>query len=193
MIKVLENIKALIFDCDGTLVDSMPLHFEAWEETFIAYRRSYPHEFIDRHKGMTVVEVIRQYNKVYNDDLDAKQFAAEKETRAKEKLLHVKPIIPVAEVVTRHKGILPMVVCSGSLLEGVKISIRAIGFENIFEFIITADDGLRPKPSPDMFLEAARRLDVEPGECQVFEDGDLGIEAAIKAGMIVTDIRQYFD
>ena len=119
MIKVLENIKALIFDCDGTLVDSMPLHFEAWEETFITYRRSYPHEYIDSLKGMTVIEVIRQYNKVYNDNLDAKQFAVEKETRAKEKLLHVKPIIPVAEVVTRYKGILPMVVCSGSLLEGL--------------------------------------------------------------------------
>jgi HAD superfamily hydrolase (TIGR01509 family) len=193
MINVLEHIKALIFDCDGTLVDSIPLHFEAWEETFIAQRRSYPHEFIEEHEGMPVIEIIRQYNKVYNDDLDPKQFAVEKEMRVKEKLLHVKPIIPVAQVVTRYKGILPMAVCSGSHRECVKISIHGIGFENIFKFIITADDDLRPKPSPDMFLEAARRLEVEPGECQVFEDSDLGIEAATNAGMVVTDIRQYFD
>jgi len=191
MIKVLENIKALIFDCDGTLVDSMPLHFEAWEETFSAYRRSYPHDFIDGHKGMTVVEVIRQYNKVYNDDIDAEQFAAEKEKRVKEKLLHVKPIIPVAEVINMYKGILPMAVCSGSPLEGVNISIKAIGFENIFEFIITADDNLRSKPAPDMFLEASRRLNISPPSCQVFEDGDLGIQAAKNAGMLVTDIRTY--
>jgi len=193
MFKISDNIKALIFDCDGTLVDSIPLHFEAWEETFIAHRRSYPHEFIDGHDGMSVVEIIRQYNKVYHDDLDPKQFAVEKEMRVKEKLIHVKPIIPVTDVVNKYKGILPMAVCSGSRREGVHISIRVIGFENIFKFIITADDDLRPKPSPDMFLEAARRLDVEPGECQVFEDSDLGIEAAINAGMVATDIRQYID
>lgn len=193
MINVLENIKALIFDCDGTLVDSIPLHFEAWEETFLGHKRSYPYEFINEHEGMPVIEIIRQYNKVYDDDLDPKQFAVEKEARVKEKLLHVKPIIPVAEVVTSYKRTLPMAICSGSPRESVKICIRVIGFENIFKFIITADDDLRPKPSPDMFLEAARRLDVEPGECQVFEDSDLGIEAAINAGMVATDIRQYCD
>jgi HAD superfamily hydrolase (TIGR01509 family) len=122
-----------------------------------------------------------------------KQFTAEKETRLKVKLPYVKPVIPVAEVVNRYKGILPMAVCSGSHREGVKMAIRVIGFENIFEFIITADDGLRPKPSPDMFLEAARRFDVDPGECQVFEDCDLGIVTVKNAGMVATDIRQYID
>jgi HAD superfamily hydrolase (TIGR01509 family) len=191
MINVSENIKALIFDCDGTLVDSIPLHFEAWKETFLAHKRSYPYEFIAGYNGLTAVEIIQLYNKAYHDNLNVKNFATEKEKRVKEKLLNVKPIIPVAEVVNRYKGVLPLVVCSGSDLEVVRIAIRVIGFENIFEFIISSDDGLRPKPSPDMFLEAARRLDVEPAKCQVFEDCDLGIIAVNKAGMVATDIRQY--
>jgi len=193
MIKVFENIKALIFDCDGTLVDSIPLHFEAWEKTFITHRRSYPHEFLVEKNGLTAVEIIEEYNKVFNDNLNIKQFAEEKAMRVKEKLPGVKPIIAVADVISRYKEILPLAVCSGSPREDVMIAIRAIGFENIFEFIITADDGLRPKPFPDMFLEAARRLDVEPGECQVFEDCDLGIEAVKNASMVATDIRHYSD
>jgi HAD superfamily hydrolase (TIGR01509 family) len=191
MIAVLKNIKALIFDCDGTLVDSIPLHIEAWKETFAAHGRSFPHKFIEKHNGMSAIEIIRHYNQVHNDDLNVMRFAEEKESRLKEKLPLVKPIIPVADVVNRYKGILPMVICSGSYLENVKIAISVIGFENFFDFIITADDGLRLKPFPDMFLEAARRLDVKPEECQVFEDCDLGIVTANNAGMVATDIRLF--
>ena len=191
MIAVLKNIKALIFDCDGTLVDSIPLHIEAWKETFAAHGRSFPHKFIEKHNGMSAIEIIRHYNQVHNDDLNVMRFAEEKESRLKEKLPLVKPIIPVADVVNRYKGILPMVICSGSYLENVKIAISVIGFENFFDFIITADDGLRLKPFPDMFLEAARRLDVKPEECQVFEDCDLGIATANNAGMVATDIRLF--
>ena len=191
MITVLKNVKALIFDCDGTLVDSIPLHFEAWEETFTAHGRSYPHKFIERHNGLSAVEIIRHYNQVHHDNLNIKRFVEEKERRLKEKLPFVKPIIPVSKLVNRYKGILPMVICSGSYLENVKMAISAIGFDDFFDFIITADDGLRPKPFPDMFLEAARRLDVKPEECQVFEDCDLGIVTANNAGMVATDIRLF--
>ena len=138
MIAVLKNIKALIFDCDGTLVDSIPLHIEAWKETFAAHGRSFPHKFIEKHNGMSAIEIIRHYNQVHNDDLNVMRFAEEKESRLKEKLPLVKPIIPVADVVNRYKGILPMVICSGSYLENVKIAISVIGFENFFDFIITA-------------------------------------------------------
>jgi HAD superfamily hydrolase (TIGR01509 family) len=65
-------------------------------------------------------------------------------------------------------------------------------FRSCFTAIITADDkDIQPKPSPEIFLEAARRIDVTPQFCQVFEDGDLGLEAARKAGMLATDIRVF--
>ncbi|HGY55352.1 MAG TPA: HAD family phosphatase [Caldithrix abyssi] len=191
MIKIEKNIQALIFDCDGTLVDSMPLHFEAWRETFKKFGRSYPHDFVNARKGMRVADVVREYNRHYNDHLNVLRFTAIKEEIALKRLQTVKPIEPVAEVVRHHAGILPMAVCSGSPEKSVRISLQAVGLAGLFKVILTADDGLAPKPAPDMFLEAARCLNVVPERCQVFEDGDYGIEAAEKAGMIVTDIRKY--
>ena len=136
-------------------------------------------------------EVVEQYNNVFNDNINIKEFVIERERRVKVRLLNVMAIAPVVNVVNKYKGILPMAVCSGSIRVSVDISIQAIGLAGVFKVILTSDDQLKPKPAPDMFLEAARRLDVEPGKCQVFEDGDLGIKAAIKAGMIATDIRKY--
>ncbi len=191
MITINENIKALIFDCDGTLVDSMPLHFEAWRETFEEFGRSYPHAFIDSRKGMPVGEVLRQYNIHYKDNLDAASFIKRREEKAMERLHNVKAIDVVFDVVKRYRNVLPMAVCSGSGLRSVMISLKAIGLSELFREIITADDKFPPKPKPDMFLEAARRLNVEPQNCMVFEDGDSGIQAAVSAGMFVTDIRKY--
>ena len=191
MIKVEKNIKALIFDCDGTLVDSMPLHFETWRETFEEYGREYPHTFIDDRKGMPVTEVLRQYNKHHNDDLPVDEFIKRREEKALERLHNVKPVDVVVDVARRYHGVLPLAVCSGSVLKSVMISLKAIGLEDYFDEIITADDKFPPKPAPDMFLEAARRLNVKPDECQVFEDGDTGVQAALSAGMAVTDIRKH--
>ncbi len=191
MITIEKNIKALIFDCDGTLVDSMPLHFEAWRETFESHGREYPHDFIDSHKGLPVDEVLRQYNVHSGDSLDVEKFIKEREERALERLHKVKAVDVVYDVVQRYRGILPMAVCSGSGRKSVMISLRAIGAADVFDEIITADDNFAPKPVPDMFLEAARRLKVNPQDCQVFEDGDAGLKAALSAGMTATDIRKY--
>jgi beta-phosphoglucomutase-like phosphatase (HAD superfamily) len=191
MIKIVDNIKALIFDCDGTLVDSMPLHFKAWQETYEALGRIYPHEFVDERKGMPIHEVVNQYNSLYKDNIDVQEFVKEREQRVKVKLLDVKAIVPVIDIVNKYKCILPMAVCSGSIRESVDTSIQAIGLTGVFKVILTADDQLKPKPAPDMFLEASKRLNIHPGYCQVFEDSDLGIEAAENAGMVATDIRKY--
>lgn len=191
MIKITDDIKALIFDCDGTLVDSMPLHFKAWQETYEAFGRVYPHDFVDERKGMPIHEVVNQYNTKYNDNIDVQEFVKERERRVKVRLLNVKAIAPVVEVVNKYKEILPMAVCSGSIRESVNISIKSIGLEGVFKVILTSDDQFKPKPAPDMFLEASRRLNIDPCYCQVFEDGDLGIQAAENAGMVATDIRNY--
>lgn len=191
MINIPKNTQALIFDCDGTLVDSMPLHFESWRENFEAYGKEYPHNFIDKRKGMPIKKVIEDYNLEFNSSINPEKFAEEHELRSIVKLQNVKPINITVQIVYKYKDILPMVVCSGSNKESVETSLKAIGVINYFKEIITADDNMKPKPAPDIFLEAAKRLNVEPQFCQVFEDSDLGIKAAQAAGMLATDIRKY--
>ena len=85
-----------------------------------------------------------------------------------------------------------MAVASGSFKENVDIQLDGLGIRSFFKAIVTADDNVRPKPAPDIFLEAAKRIDISPEYCQVFEDGDLGLEAAKKGGMVATDVRPYF-
>jgi len=102
------------------------------------------------------------------------------------------PIQPIMDIVLRYKGKLPMAVASGSFKENVDIQLDGLGIRSFFKAIVTADDNVRPKPAPDIFLEAAKRIDISPEYCQVFEDGDLGLEAAKKGGMVATDVRPYF-
>ncbi len=191
MIRIDKNIRALIFDCDGTLVDSMPLHYESWRETFEAFGREYPHTFVDERKGMPINKVVEEYNREFNTSIDPEKFVTEYEIRTLVKLQKVKPIKIVTQIVYQYNGILPMAVCSGSNRKSVETSLKAIGIYNYFDEIITADDHFKAKPAPDIFLEAAKRLNVEPQFCQVFEDSDFGILAAQNAGMVATDIRKY--
>ena len=100
-----------------------------------------------------------------------------------------KPIPFVVDVVLKYRGILPMAIASGGVRENVDLELDALNIKNFFQAIVTADDDVRPKPAPDIFLEAARRIGVAPEYCQVFEDGDLGLEAARIAGMLPTDVR----
>ena len=193
MIPVAEHIRALIFDCDGTLADNMSLHMTAWRDTFIALGEDFPREFVDRLKGTPAKKIIELYNHEYNRHIDAEAFAEDKHRRARTLLLNSKPIMPVVAVVRKYSGVLPMAVASGSTRENVQITLTAIGAADCFDTIITSEDRVDPKPSPDIFLEAARRMQVNPSLCQVFEDGDVGLEAARRAGMEATDVRSYLE
>ncbi len=190
MISVSPEVCGLIFDCDGTLADTMPIHIEAWCDTFADYGISpCPKDFINQCKGRPVEVIVDTFNRQFNHRLDTVKFAAEKNRKAHRNLARARAIEPVAEVVRRFKGRLPMAVASGGIRKNVDLIIQAIGFKDHFETIITSDDDVKPKPSADIFLEAARRMQVEPTACQVFEDGDAGLEAARKAGMVATDVR----
>ena len=191
MLVVPDHIQGLIFDCDGTLVDSMPLHWACWHETFAAFGATCPHDFLDDLKGVPTDGIIRIYNERFGTALDVAAFTEEKERRAREKLVDVQPIRIVTDVVERYHGILPMAVASGGPSATVTLSLRVVGVLERFATVVTADDPVAPKPSPEIFLEAARRLGVAPARCLVFEDGDLGIDAARAAGMAATDVRAY--
>ena len=183
------GIRGLIFDCDGTLVDSLPLHYAAWEETFAGLGLACPLDFLLQHNGKPTERIVELYNAAFGQAIDVAQFTEEKERRTYARLDRATPLEPVAAVARRYAGRLPMAVASGSNRPNVERALQAAGLLTLFQVVLTADEGLPPKPAPDLFLEAARRMGVEPAACQVFEDAESGLEAARRAGMLATDVR----
>ena len=191
MINIFPDTKGLIFDCDGTLADTMPLHMEAWCETFADYGEECPYEFVNRLKGTPAEKIVAMFNQKFGRKINPIKFALDKNRRSRKKLRQAKPIDPVIKIVRNYRGKLPMAVASGGTRRNVLLTLEVIGLKDDFVTVITSDDKLRSKPAPDIFIEAARRMKVEPTYCQVFEDGDVGLQAARVAGMIATDVRPY--
>lgn len=190
-IPVQPKAKALIFDCDGTLADTMAFHMEAWREAFAVFNESCPDEFLEPLKGMKEEVIVDLFNRQFNRQVDCRRLVEEKHKRYRDKLPRAKPVDPVVAVVKLYSDKLPMAVVSGGTRENVLLTLEIIGLQDHFDVILTADDKIKPKPSSDIFVEAAWQLKVHPRNCQVFEDGDIGIKAAQDVGMMVVDVRPY--
>ena len=188
-IEVPPFIKGLVFDCDGTLVDSMPLHMKAWEHVITSRGGLWDFDFFFSKKGMPEEKIVDLYNMHFSRAFDPVETVKDKHGFFRAHASEFKPIAHVLDVVLRYRGLLPMAVASGGVRENVDLELEALQIKDLFQAIVTADDDVRPKPSPDIFLEAARRIGVAAELCQVFEDGDLGLEAARIAGMLPTDVR----
>jgi len=175
---------AYIFDCDGTLADTMPLHYRAWQrmlaERGAAISETLFHSMAGRPTEM-IIEVLRDDHGVRFDDVDGA--ARRKEDYFLELIGEVTAIDAVLEVARRWRGIKPLAVASGGCRTNVERTLEALGIHDWFDAVVCVEDYLRPKPWPDPFLEAARRLRVRPSGCLVFEDSPLGVEAATAAGM----------
>ncbi len=183
--------RALIFDCDGTLVDSMPLHMKAWEASLKHFKTPFDEEYLFSLKGMKETDIVELYNKRSGTSLDPVKVVAFKQKYIYNHIRTVGPVIPVTEVAQKYSGILPMAVASGSARKIVTAELKVIGILKLFDIILTADDPFNPKPSPDIFYAAASELHVDPQYCLVFEDGDAGLTAASNAGMKTVDVREY--
>lgn len=190
MIPFPPDTEALLFDCDGTLVNSMPIHIDAWQVTLADYNVELPRSFIDDRAGIPTITIVEQMNVEFGVSLDPVQVVDEKEARFLARLDELEPIDTVMATALHHHGKLPMAVASGSVRKVVHLSLEKVGALHLFPVVVTADDPVAAKPSPDIFLEAARQLEVEPSRCHVFEDGDQGIIAARSAGMTWTDVRE---
>lgn len=186
--------RALIFDCDGTLADTMPVHHVAWQAMLADHSMVFGHDQFYALAGMPSVRIIEQLAAEQCVALvpgQAETMALDKEQRYVGLIHQVQPIVEVVAVAEHFRGRMPMAVGSGGDGWVIERTLRTIGILDWMDAIVGAEDTERHKPEPDVFLEAARRLGVEPAGCTVFEDSELGLEAARRAGMEPVDIRPW--
>jgi beta-phosphoglucomutase family hydrolase len=186
-----KNTKGLIFDLDGTLADSMPIHFKAWKLTAAENGFEYTEKQFLETAGMPTHKIVTVINKEMGLNLDSGKFSRRKEEIFLQNIKDLKPIKPVAEIVKEYHNKLPMSIGTGGKKAIAKLTLRILGFDKYFDIIVSAEDVENHKPNPDTFLKCAELMKVAPEHCQVFEDGEMGLLAAVKAGMIVTDVRPY--
>jgi len=184
--------RALIFDCDGTLAHTMPVHWEAWKEVSARHGLQFPEERFYALGGVPTRDIVRMLaTEQGRPDIDPLKFAAEKEAAYFERFAHVGPVEEVIAIAEAHRGRIPMGVASGGSRHAITRVLSHLGILDWFGAVVTNEDVVHQKPAPDIFLEAARRLGVEPQYCRAFEDTDLGLEAIRAAGMDAVDIRHH--
>jgi beta-phosphoglucomutase family hydrolase len=183
--------KGLIFDIDGTLADTMPLHYEAWREICLNNGFDFPLDLFYKVAGTPTYKIALILNETFNVNLNPHEVLILKEELFLKNLQHVKPIKIVTDIVYKYYGKIPMSVGTGGRKDIAKLILKSIGLDTYFDIIVSAEDVDNHKPNPDTFLKCAELMKIKPQFCQVFEDAEQGLEAARRAGMIITDIRPY--
>jgi beta-phosphoglucomutase family hydrolase len=181
--------QALIFDCDGTLADTMPLHWQAWQTVTRRYGLDFSEERFYTLGGVPSRDILAMLSAEQNRPLDALAASQEKEAAYIPHLPEVRPIEPVVRIVRENAGKLPMAVASGGNQTHINEVLTHLGLRQFFQAVVTSEAVKRQKPAPDIFLEAARRLGVLPQFCRAYEDTDLGLQAIRAAGMEAVDVR----
>jgi len=177
---------AIIFDCDGTLVDSMPLHYQAWIASLNHHQApfDFTEDYFYSKAGVREQDVVKLLNEQHGTQIDPDSVAEFKAALFEQMIPQVPQVRPVAEFARSMHGKLPMSVASGSEEHIVRGCLTANDLLHLFDdIIITPRLVARGKPAPDMFLLAAERMGIAPEHCLVLEDGQSGIEAAEAAGM----------
>ena len=177
------DFDAYIFDCDGTLADTMPTHYKAWVAALGEHATDFPEAFFYELGGVPTARIIEILNERHGHALPVEATVATKEALFLEMSHDIAAIEPVVALARKYHGVKPLAVASGGHRRIVLNTLRALGISDLFQAIVCAEDYQRGKPSPDPFLEAALRLDVAPERCLVFEDTAIGIASATAAGM----------
>jgi beta-phosphoglucomutase family hydrolase len=184
------SFKAYLFDCDGTIVDSMPLHYVAWKTVLAEWGCSFDEELFYSWGGMPVAEIIAALNVREGLAMPVEEITRRKEGMYYKILPELKAVPEVLEHIQMSHGKIPFAVVSGSTRDSVTRSLRALGILDRFETLVCAGDYTKSKPDPEPFLIAAERLGVAPEDCLVFEDTEMGIQAATAAGMASVKVLQ---
>jgi len=186
-----QDYAALLFDCDGTLADTMPAHFVAWTHVTQLHGLQFDEERFYALGGRPSRDILALLASEVGRELDLEEAVILKENTFLQQLHEVRAIDPVVDVARRAAGRIPTAVVTGGHRHICRQILEHVGIENCFDTLVASEDTSRHKPEPEPFLEAARRLAVDPARCVVWEDSDLGIEAARRAGMTWIDVRSF--
>ncbi|MCX6868182.1 MAG: HAD family phosphatase [Verrucomicrobia bacterium] len=184
------GFEAVVFDCDGTLVDSMPAHFKAWCEALALHGAGgvFKEDVFFAMGGRPTHDIVVELNDEYNLHLDPEKVAFSKREAFLKRLHKVELIDEVAAFAHSLRGKIPMAIASGGSRMIIEKLLHSVGISDWFDEVVTADDVPVGKPAPDVFLHAARLLGVGPAKCLALEDAPSGILAARRAGMQVLAI-----
>ncbi len=181
--------KGIVFDCDGTLADTMPLHWRAWQKIAERYRFKFPQDRFYALGGVPSRDILRMLSQEQNLGLDPLAVSKEKEAEYLSLIANVQPIDLVVRVAEEHFGKIPLAVASGGTHSVIEQVLEHLGIRRLFNAVVTSEDVVNQKPAPDIFREAARRIAVPPQFCRGYEDTDLGMQAIRSAGMEAIDVR----
>lgn len=186
------NAAALIFDLDGTLSDSLPLHIETWHKVCKHYHCEFDPLIFPELTGMPTIQFayrIIEDNKLKG--VDPVEMVKMKQQIFWENIDLLKPHLPVVDLVHQYHGKFPLAVGTGASRRSAELQLKALNIYDLFDAVVSADDVTEHKPEPQTFLRCAELMKTSPEKCQVFEDGILGMQAAEAAGMFLTDVRPY--
>ncbi len=187
----LQDHDAILFDCDGTLADTMPAHYRAWLHVTGAHGIAFDEDRFYALGGRPTRDIVATLAGEAGIAIDVEHAVELKEATFLAQLDRVEAIDPVVDVVLRSRGRIPLAVVTGGHRAVCVRILEHVGIADAFATIVASEDTTRHKPEPEPFLEAARRLGARPERCVVWEDSDLGIEAARRAGMDWIDVRSF--
>src|SRR3954467_1595693 len=189
MTNTLKNPKGIVFDCDGTLADTMPLHWRAWQVITARHQLNLPEDRFYALGGVPSRDILKLLGHEQGVTLDHLAVAREKEAEYLPLIAQVEPINMVVAIARENSGKVPLAVASGGTRKIIEQVLNHLGIRSLFGAIVTSEDVVNQKPAPDIFLEAARQIGIAPQFCRAYEDTDLGMQAIRAAGMEAIDVR----
>jgi HAD superfamily hydrolase (TIGR01509 family) len=177
------EFKAYLFDCDGTIVDSMPLHYLAWSKALGEWNCPFPEDRFYQWGGLPIKEIIERLSSEHGIEMPVEEVAERKEALYYASLSDLKSVPEVVEHIDHSHGHKLFAVVTGSSRDSAETSLRTLGLLEKFDVLVCAGEYSRSKPDPEPYLMAAQKLGVAPADCLVFEDTQMGIDAAEAAGM----------
>ncbi len=185
----LDGFDGFIFDCDGTLVDSLEAHFKAWEQVFREYGIDLPISFLHAYNSIPSYVIAQDLIDKLNLSCTSQEIADRKESLLFESNFQAKELSPITAIAKKYSGKKPMAVVSGGIRVNVVKSLEDNNLLGLFELVVAADDTTNTKDRPEVWLDVAKTIGIDPQRTLVFEDGEKGMEGALLAGMKVFDVR----